>query len=699
MNTSRPPRVPRTLGAAALLLALGLPTPLAAQLTDLQPGRNFPTAAISFGAGRSENIDLGDVDNDGDLEVGVANGGDGSAQANTLYVNQGGLQGGTEGTFLDETATRFVGVPNDTSRDIDFADWDGDGDLDVYIANRGTTVNGGEVSRAYRNHGGAQQGTIGVFSEDTDAFWGTLVAIPPSREVGPQDGEGPFLDHTCDCEFADFDDDGDLDLFHSGYGPNINGTWDSHVFLNDGAGRFDELWPWADPLADTKIHTFDIDVADFDGDFDLDVFASSRNSQARYYSNNLVENGWVGDPFTDLTQDRLLDNGAALQGSSNYEGEFADVDADGDFDVWLMNYANFSDRILRNEGGEFFLTNWIRNDPAVDDEDMNFLDYDGDGDLDAFPANFSGTNYLYQSSLADGVPLDLGLYHRTGASGGLAPWAETPASGNGGTTLDADVGDLDGDGDPDIALANDGNQNNRSWENVLGVPDTHAPVFLAVTAQADKADGSDTVVHARIQDNHAYYIIAFHDVDLIYTVDGGPETCVPMRHQGGQQFRGVIPGELSGTIAYRVVAADRYGNTGVSSTTTYVQTSSGAPLWQNLGCGTTGLYGDPQLALSGTQVGGQPVNLRLHDAAPNAFFLLWISFGSTPFAALGGDVYAFPYTAQVLAATDDGGMLDVTTTWPGGLPTGTEAWWQVVVQDGSSIHGLVLSNAVKSTSP
>lgn len=680
--------------------ALGLPTLARAQLTDLQHGRNYPTAQAAFGSGFSENIDFADVDADGDLDVGIGKGGDSNMPLlNALYLNQGGAQGGVEGAFLDATPARFQGVTADTSRDLDFADWDDDGDLDVYIANSGTTVNGGEVSRAYRNLGGVQQGAIGFFTEDTDAFWGTLVNIPLAQEDGVADGEGPFRDFSCDCDFADLDDDGDLDLFNSSYGPNISGISDSHVFLNDGTGRFDEIWPWADPLADTKLHTIDIDLADFDGDFDLDIFASSRNSQSRYYRNNFAQDGWAGDPFTDLTQTALFDTGAGETGISAYEAEYADVDGDGDFDVWLVNHSNFEDKVLRNIGGSFQSTSWIKGDADTDEEEADFLDYDGDGDLDVIMANFAGTNSLYQSSLADGVPLAQGVFHRTGVGSGLSPFPETPVAGNGGTTRDAEAGDLDGDGDPDIAMVNNSNQGNRYWENVLGIPDTHAPVFMRMTVQEDKADGSDTVVHATLHDNHAFYIIAFHDVDLIYVVDDGPKVCVQMSSQGGQQFRGVIPGELSGTIAYRIEASDGGGNTGVSETIAYMQTSSGSPLWQNLGCGTVGVAGDAYLELSGAQVGGQPVTLQLRDSAPNAAFLLWISFSSTPFAALGGDVHAFPFSSQVLAFTDAGGMYTASTTWPAGVLPGTVAWWQAVIQDASSNHGLVLSNAVKSTSP
>ncbi|MFT7464657.1 MAG: hypothetical protein ACI9EF_003015 [Pseudohongiellaceae bacterium] len=96
----------RTLMIVALLTVSA-----SAQLADLQPGRNFPAVATTFGAGRSENIDAGDMDNDGDLDVAVANGGDGAAQADALFVNAGGAQGGIQGTFLDESATRLAGAP------------------------------------------------------------------------------------------------------------------------------------------------------------------------------------------------------------------------------------------------------------------------------------------------------------------------------------------------------------------------------------------------------------------------------------------------------------------------------------------------------------------------------------------------------------------------------------------------------------
>ena len=52
-------------------------------------------------------------------------------QPNRIFINNGGAQGGTAGTFSQQTNTRFAGVPNDTSRDIEFADFENDSDFDL----------------------------------------------------------------------------------------------------------------------------------------------------------------------------------------------------------------------------------------------------------------------------------------------------------------------------------------------------------------------------------------------------------------------------------------------------------------------------------------------------------------------------------------------------------------------------------------
>jgi hypothetical protein len=678
--------------------------PLAAgQLTDLQPGRNFPTAASQFGGGRSENIDFGDCDNDGDLDVIVGNGGDGAAENNRIFINRGGLQGGTLGIFTEDTANRFAGVTVDTSRDIEFMDMDNDGDLDIYVSNRGNNVNGGEVSRFYVNLGGLQAGTVGFYQEDTNNRWGNLISVPLNREEGVQDGQGPWRDWSCDCDFGDLDDDGDLDLFHSSYGPSINGTEDSRIFLNDGSGVFDEHWPWIDPGADIRIHTLDIDLADFDGDYDLDVFASSRDSQARVWINNCYDP--VGDAmFTDITQTALINNGATLSGSNNYEAEFGDLDGDGDFDVWAKNYNGNTDRILRNNGfvaGVGFnftqVNAWIKGDPSVDENEVDLLDFDGDGDLDAFAANFSGTNWLYTGGLAQGLTQVQGFYHRNGTTSGgsLASWHELPQFNNSGQSLDGECGDLDNDGDMDIAIANDANQQNRLLLNTLGVPDTHAPTVHQWTDQCDKPLGSNTVIHVQVRDNNNFYMIAYYDVNLFYSVNGGGETQIDMFAQSGQQFRGVIPPQ-SGTVSYRVEVTDRAGNTGSAGPRDYVQSGS---TYTGLGFGLAGTAGVPALSGTGTWEAGTAISIDLTSARPSATAGLFVGLVNNPTSAFGGMLVPVPFFGPFLLATNGAGNLNIQASAPKGIPCGLDIFMQYGINDPASIGGVALSNAMQVTTP
>lgn len=686
--------------ALAVLLAAA---PAAAQLADLQPGRNF-VASANFGLNRSANIDGGDVDLDGDLDVVVANGMDFGNEPNRIFINRGGLQGGVQGSFADETAARFAGIPSDRSRDIEFVDFEDDGDLDLCVVNTGgTTGLGGQPNRLHVNLGGAQGGAAGWYAEETDARWGTLVSVPLSQQVFGGN-VGPYRGWAFDADFADLDDDGDNDLLLASSGPAFAGTEPTRVFLNDGTGVFHELWPWADPAADVELHSADADLCDLDGDFDIDIVASSRNSQGRVYLNNLAQ-PLSSAPFQDVTQAALVATGSTSTANYNYAAEYGDLDGDGDFDVWMTNWNNFSDVVLRNDavhptGIEFHeATTLIKNDPNMDEEGGDVLDYDGDGDLDVMMANFSGTNWLYQSALAQGFsPLSQGLYHRTGVAAGQAPAPEMPTGNPGAlTTLDIDTGDVDGDGDDDAFVANDGNQQNYLYTNALGVPDTHAPTFHAVTDQPDLASAAPVVIHAAVRDNHAWYVVARHDTRLVWSVDGGPETSQPMFSQGGQQFRGVIPA-VSGTVSYRVECADRAGNTGVSATQAYVA-GPGSP-WTDLGFALPGAGGAPELAGSGTLVAGSAGALTLSDAAPLAPALLFLSLGSTPVPFKGGTLAAFPPLLQLPLGTDAGGALSLPwAAWPAGIAPGTALVFQCAVQDAGAVQGVALSNALQALTP
>ncbi|MFO1068667.1 MAG: calcium-binding protein [Geminicoccaceae bacterium] len=137
-------------------------------LGDLLPGGTPSTFAVA----------LGDLDGDGDLDALLGNlGGE-----NQLLVNQGGLQGGTEGDFL-LGATVPGGSQN--TQAVALGDLDGDGDLDALVSNDL------QANQLLINQGGLQGGTEGSFGNEAD-----VVILPGGSQrswdvaLGDLDGDG-----------------------------------------------------------------------------------------------------------------------------------------------------------------------------------------------------------------------------------------------------------------------------------------------------------------------------------------------------------------------------------------------------------------------------------------------------------------------------------------------------------------------------
>jgi hypothetical protein len=370
----------------------------------------------------------------------------------------------------------------------------------------------------------------------------------------------------------------------------------------------------------------------------------------------------------------------------------------------MKNYNGFTDRLLRNNstGGSVptftQMNGWIVGDPNFDENELDFGDFDGDGDLDAFAANFSGTNWLYQSGLAQGLnPATQGIYHRTGGGGSLAAgFPELPSTGNGGQSLDGEWGDMDGDGDEDLLVANDANQQNRLFLNSGGVPDTHAPTFHQITTVSSPTAGQPVVVHAQVRDNIAFYLMPYYDAELIYSVNGGGDQTIDMFAQGGQQFRASIPAQV-GTVDWRIEVTDMNGNTGVSSSFQYNQGGGGSG-WTDLGGGLAGVSGIPGLAGTGTLVAATPFTLNLSNAAPAASATLFVSLVDTPAPFKGGVLHAVPAFLLVPVFTNGSGQVNLGGNFPGGA-SGLSFYVQYAIADAAAPVNVSLSNYLRGDVP
>jgi len=232
----------------------------------------------------------GDFDNDGDLDIYLAN--DGSA--NKLFRNDGG------GNFVDATSGPLGDTGN--SWTVACADYDNDGDLDIYIVNFGT------ANRLLRNDGGL------VFVDVTGGPLGDALQ-----------GKG--------VDWGDYDNDGDLDLYFA------NQYTGNKLLRNDGGGVFVDVT--SGPLADGG-NVKGVTWGDYDNDGDLDLFLA-KGDGATLGPNRLLRNDGSG-VFVDATSGALTDLGM-WSGSA-----LGDFDKDGDLDLYVANLSGANKLFLNQIG-------------------------------------------------------------------------------------------------------------------------------------------------------------------------------------------------------------------------------------------------------------------------------------------------------------------------------------------------------------
>ena len=312
------------------------------------------TGLNTLNESRNASLSLGDIDNDGDLDMIII--GRETSPITRLYVNDG------IGNFTEVLNTPFSDVQFGSTG---FADIDNDGDLDVLIT--GSDFGAGRFAELYLNDG------AGNFT------------LEPNTPLQPQ-SEGDFA-------FEDVDNDGDLDILMAGYidvGFNIGGH--STLYFNDGSGNFSEANSNFEALRASSIAFFDMD-----NDGDKDVIIAGEDDNGDYvtllYANNgngvfsIVSN----TPFTGFVLGDIA---------------VSDTDNDGDIDVYICGQGstgNISELYLNDGTGVF---NLLPNTPFPNASlgTANFADFDYDGDMDILVtgsivgAEFAGDIYENQGN-------------------------------------------------------------------------------------------------------------------------------------------------------------------------------------------------------------------------------------------------------------------------------------------------------------
>jgi hypothetical protein len=348
------------------------------------------------------------------------------------------------GPLIDATATHLPprhAVPCN-SMAVQVADLDGDGDLDVVVAQEFLP------NKILRNEGGR-------FIDASDLL--------PELDAVPL-GSGPPGHDSEDVSIADFDGDGILDLVFVSEDDMKLGRRNVHEFYRGGKdGRYERI---EGALPDSEANT--VAHADVNGDGRIDLFIGGAGQDLL-----LVNAG--GGRFVDESRERLPREGAVAQ-----DAEFVDVDRDGDVDL-----------VLGLEGGHAL---WInQGDGRFVDETRERLpwlgalvearrivphDVDGDGHLDLYIAHVGWMGRDPQDRL-----------YRNDGTGRFVDVTKEWLPSERDTSLDASFADLDGDGraellratmGPLVVWTRDGDRFVDATDRFLAMPVTAQILALAV---------------------------------------------------------------------------------------------------------------------------------------------------------------------------------------------------------------------------
>jgi penicillin G amidase len=277
-----------------------------------------------------------------------------------------------------------------------WADYDGDGDLDLFVGMKGNSPN-----KLYRN--------------DNGTF----------REVATEAGVADALD-TRGAGWGDFDNDGDIDLY---VGFSKRAGVPNKLYRNDGDGRhFTEMAPVM-RVDVSGFETRQVSWLDFDNDGRTDLFVAFRDGPNMLFHNE-------GNHFRDVAREMGVGDVRRTVGAVWF-----DYNQDGRLDLFVANQDGDKNGMWRNDGTRFLDVaaelDMEGNVPGrIGSNGPSVIDFDNDGFFDLFVAGY-GRNFLY----------------RNDRHGKFTEVAEALGVAGGDRATPSAWGDFDNDGRPDLYVS------------------------------------------------------------------------------------------------------------------------------------------------------------------------------------------------------------------------------------------------------
>jgi hypothetical protein len=341
-------------------------------------------------------ITWGDYNNDGYLDILLTGWAIGPGPTSKIYLNN------KDNTFTEQTDIELYAFQHGQANWVDF---DGDGDLDIFITGYNALVEGnGLAAKFYRNEGdnkfleekgfsvpGVYDGSTDFGDYDNDGDMDLLITggSNPSHYTGMFKNEGldGFIEQT-DIKlksvsnesmaiWGDYDNDGDLDITLAGY--SETGAF-SAIYKNNGDNTFTEQ---KDILLPQVFSASNLDWGDYDNDNDLDLLFVG-------YTNN----GYVANVYRNLGNNNFeAIDGISMELIAGRCAGWGDYDNDGDLDILQTgsdDIGSFS-YIYINNGNNTLTKDSLEKITGLRGS-SEWGDYDNDGDIDLLIMGFDSDN-------------------------------------------------------------------------------------------------------------------------------------------------------------------------------------------------------------------------------------------------------------------------------------------------------------------